>query len=173
MDSLRSPLTPDVRHGCAAQSLPRTAPRLHDTSSRPGRPRPTASTPTPHDEARSHSARSSSSLIRLRSHGLPEHSGAHPVPLTARPPWLAVPPRHHRRAVRFSPSYRPSLPRAQPRRARNTAKRRETRNAQLQSIGAIRFGSTRSAHLRSRPGLSGVVQHLGHPQPAPFPFGRA
>ena len=40
-------------------------------------------------------------------------------------------------------------------------------------VGAIRFGSTRSAHLRSRPGLSGVVQHLGHLQPAPFPFGRA
>ena len=164
---------PDVRHGCAAQSLPLTAPRFHRTSSRADRPRRTASTPTPHDEARSHPARRSSSLIRLCSHGFPKHNGAHPVPLTARRPWLAVPPRHHRRGIPFSSSCRVLSPRAQPRRCRHTEKRRESRNAQRQSIGAIRLGRAPSAHLRSRPGLSGVVQRLGPLQPALFPFGRA
>ena len=171
--SLCSPLTPTVRHGCAARSLPLTAPRFHETSSGAGKPQHAASTPTPHDEASSHPARSSSSPIRLRSHGFPEHNGAHPVPLTARPPWLAAPPRHHRRGIRFSSSYRVPSPRAQPLRSCNTEKRREPRNAQLQSIGAIRLVSTRSVHLRSRPGLSGVVQQLGHLQPASSPFGRA
>ena len=38
MDSLRSPLTPDVRHGCAAQSSALAASRHHHPSSRPGTP---------------------------------------------------------------------------------------------------------------------------------------
>ena len=72
--------------------MPPTASHFHQTSSRAGRHRRTASTPTPYDVARSHPARSSLSLIRLRSDRVfTEHNGAHLLPLTARPPWLAVP----------------------------------------------------------------------------------
>ena len=107
MDSLRSPLTPDVRPACAAPSWALTASRLHHTSSRAGRHRCADSTPTPHDVVRSHHARTS--VIRLRGvRVLIEHNGAHPVPLTARPPWLAVPTRRRLQAIRSSSSSRRS-----------------------------------------------------------------
>ena len=98
-----------VRHGCAAQSSVLTDPRYCHSSSRAG-------TSSAHrlnvdDSRRSPltSPRGSSSVIHRRCrHVFPEHNDANPTPLTARPPWLAVPPRHRHQAIRFSASPRPA-----------------------------------------------------------------
>ena len=184
MDSLRSPLTPDVRHGCAAQSLALTASRFRRTSSRVDGHRRTASTPAPHDVARSHPARTSSPVIRPRGGRVfPEHNGAHPVPLMARPPWLAVPPRlpftlgfgsPAPRAFRSSWSSRSAGRRLRLPVPHRLERRRETRDALLHRTGGLRVRAARSARLQSRPGASpAYVGGHGHPQSAPFPFGRA
>ncbi len=184
---------PDVRPGCAAQSLVLTAARLQGSSSRVGRHPRTASTLTRHRAARSHPALRSSSVIPSGSgRVLLEHNGAHPTPATARPLWLAVPRAFHSRPSGSPPPVaRPSHSRLRPQPSRSRGhhqsvrhplrlhvrhqleSRRETRNALLHRTGGLRIRTPSSAHLRSRPGLSGVAQRLGHPQPAPFPFGRA
>ena len=170
MDSLRSPLTPDVRPGCAVQSSVLTAARLQGTSSRVCRHPRTASTPTLHRAARSHPALRSSSVIRPGSRRVfPEHNGVHPTPATARPLWLAVP-----RALRYRPSgsLRPVAPptslSASPQSSRSRGhhqsvrhplrlnrrhpleRPRETRNAQLRRTGGLWIRTPNSAQLRSR-----------------------
>ena len=177
--------------------MSRTASRLHDTSSRAGRYRRTASTSSPHDVGRSQPARSSSSLIRLRS-GLvvPEHNHAHPAALTARPPWLAVPraggsrPSGSRRPVDPPPSLSVS-PRAQAspsvlvviasRSVTRSASTFGTRSRDAEELAVPCFSAPAASrfapsdqHTREaapRP-LPPCVGGHGFPQPAPFPFGR-
>ncbi len=143
---------PDVRHGCAAQSSAPRASRLHHSSSR-------ADTSPAHrlnssDSRRCPltSPRSSSSVSRRRNrHVFPEHNHAHPAPLTARPPWLAVPPRRRYQAIRSSSLYRVASPRAQPQRSRLIERRRKARNARLRTTAGIRLIPVSSAYRPCRP----------------------
>ncbi len=149
--SLCSPLTPDVRRGCAAQSSALRVHCLQQSSSRTGTSPPQ----------------------RRRLTALPAH-----IPRAPRRPSRAcvVPAssarkstriQHRRRLAHFGSPYpapsrsgHPVLhvasdppPQAQPTHAHGVETRRETRNAQLHITSGIRLSAAMSALLRSRPGV--------------------
>ena len=153
MDSLRSPLTPDVRRGCAAQSSALTVHCLQQSPSRPARP-PAHRLNSDGSQRCPLTSRAPFGVRRSpRSCPVfPGHIDMHLTPLTARPLWLAVPPRRRGQGIQDSSSCRVPSPHAPPRRSHYIETRRETRNAQLHSTGAIRLTTASSAHLRHRPG---------------------
>ena len=146
---------PDVRHGCAAQSSALRASRPHHSSSRAGTSPVHRLNVSDSRRCPLTSPRGSSSVTRRRNrYVFPEHNHAHPAPLTARPPWLAVPPRRRYQAIRFSSSYRVASPRARPQRSCYIESRRKARNAQLRTTAGIRLIPVSSAYRPGRPRTS-------------------
>jgi hypothetical protein len=148
VDSLCSPLTPDVRRACAARSSARAVPRLHRTFARPAVP-PRGRSASPH--AAHIGARPNQ---RASAHGPSQSSRRSPTACA-----------HHRhggrhipRVSRFIPRLRPSGPsalRSLPLRIGvwlASGDRRKPRNAQLRSPDGLGFRSASSTRRRSRPG---------------------
>ena len=152
MDSLRSPLTPDVRRGCAAQSSALTVHCLQQASSRTDtqhlnvagsqrypltsrapvvvRKAPASFRPLPQTHQRASNTVDGSPTLARR----PPRSRGHGIPFSS---WCPVP-----------------SPQAQPTHAHGIETHRAARNAQLHTTGGVRPSITSSAHLRDRPGLS-------------------
>ncbi len=141
-----------VRHGCAAQSSALTASHHHHSSSRAGRSPAHRLNVEGSRLSRPQPGRHSSSLLPQRSYRVfPIHNHARQTALTARPPWLAVPPRHRSQRIPFSGASRLHSPQARLRPSRHIESRREARNAQRRSTGGSRLHITSSAHRPRRP----------------------
>ncbi len=151
MDSLRSPLTPDVRRGCAARSSALAVHCLLHSASRADKSPPqrrrltgcplTSRTPIVVRQA-------PVSLPRLPRTHRPASSTSDGSPTLARRP----PPRRRGQGMPFSLLCRVPSPQARPRRPYGIETHRETRNAQLHGTGGVRLSYASSTLLRSRPG---------------------
>jgi hypothetical protein len=166
---------PDVRHGCAARTSVLRSSRLNHSSSRAGTSPAHRLTIGDSRRCPLTSPRGSSSVTRRRNrHASPEHNHAHPAPLTARPPWLAVPPRRRYQAIRFSSSVSGRL-------ASGTASafvlhRESPRGSQCPASDHCRHPAhPRLISVPATPptDLPARFGRPGPPQPAPLPFGRA
>ena len=147
----RSPLT--LRLGTAARRSPRlwqatastahpssrriTAPRLYVEGSRLSRSQP---------------ACRPSSLLRQRTYRVfLEHNHVPQTTLTARPPWLAVPPYRRCQHIPFFGASWVHSPQAQLRPLRHIESRREARDVGRRSTSGCRLNIALSEHRPSRP----------------------